>query len=247
VSEETAARQGADNPAIEALFGERTDLALTYAGHLASTAVERGLVGPREVPRLWERHILNCAVVGELIPQEACVADIGSGAGLPGLAVALARPDLSVVLVEPLQRRVLWLTEVIEDLRLDRVAVVRGRAEELAGEVSVDIAMARAVAGLAELATWCLPLVRPGGHFLALKGRTAADELKSSERALRQAGAARWELLRVGGSLLEEPTTVVRIRAGDRGSRERTQRHKRSGRRGRGRSSVLRPPGPHGS
>ncbi|MDQ1292354.1 MAG: rRNA (guanine527-N7)-methyltransferase [Actinomycetota bacterium] len=239
MSEEPATGHGANNPAIEALFGERTDLARVYAGHLASTAVERGLVGPREVPRLWERHILNCAVVGELIPQQACVADIGSGAGLPGLAVALARPDLSVILVEPLQRRVQWLTEVIEDLHLDHVAVVRGRAEELAGEVSVDIAMARAVAGLAELATWCLPLVRPGGHFLALKGRTAADELRSSERALRQAGAAGWELLRAGGSLLEEPTTVVRIRAGDRGGRERggrerEQRRRRTGKRGRG-------------
>lgn len=233
MSEGPGAGQGAQSPAVDALFGERAGLARRYADHLAGTAVERGLVGPREVPRLWERHILNCAVVTELIPRDLRVADIGSGAGLPGLVVGTARPDLSVLLVEPLQRRVQWLTEVIADLQLDNVSVVRGRAEELAGELSVDMAMARAVAGLAELAAWCLPLVRPSGHFLALKGRTAVDELRSSERALRQAGAAGWEILRVGGSLVAEPTTVVRIQAGTRPRPRRRGRTCRGGRTGR--------------
>jgi 16S rRNA (guanine527-N7)-methyltransferase len=193
------------------VFGEHLPLAEAFAGHLATSAVQRGLIGPREVPRLWERHILNCAVVGELVPTGAGVVDVGSGAGLPGLALAVARPDLRVVLVEPLQRRVDWLSEVVQDLGLQSVEVRRARAEELRGVVQADMVTARAVAALPRLAAWCLPLVHEAGALLALKGRSAAEELTASVRELRAAGAIRWEVVTAGAGLLPEPTTVVRV------------------------------------
>ena len=162
--------------AMEAYFGVRSPLAEAFAEHLGTTAVERGLLGPREVPRLWTRHILNCAAVAPLLPQRADVVDVGSGAGLPGIVLAIAREDVHVTLVEPLLRRVAWLEEVTSDLGLGNVAVLRGRAEELDGGWA-DVATARAVAPLAKLSAWCLPLVRSGGTMLAIKGRSAAEEL----------------------------------------------------------------------
>ncbi|MGQ7295785.1 16S rRNA (guanine(527)-N(7))-methyltransferase RsmG [Quadrisphaera sp. KR29] len=196
------------------------DLARRYAGHLATTAVERGLVGPREVPRLWERHVLNCAVVGELLPPAALVVDVGSGAGLPGLCLALARPDATVVLVEPLERRATWLSEVVEDLGLvRRVRVVRARAEEVApgrpGALpAADVVTARAVAPLERLAGWCLPLARRGGVLLALKGRTAAEELLAARAALERLGGRDPEVVQVGTGLVPVPTTVVSVTVG---------------------------------
>lgn len=203
--------------AVAALFGERADLAARFVLHLSTTAVERGLIGPREVPRLWERHVLNCAAVGSLLADgERCV-DVGSGAGLPGIALAIARPDLSVTLVEPLQRRVTWLEEVLGDLRLERVVVVRARAEDLhAGGVRYDVALARAVAPLERLASWCLPLVRPGGRLLAVKGRSAAEELAAASQALDALGARERRIVECGGGVLAEPTTVVVVEAGER-------------------------------
>lgn len=196
---------------MDAWFGPRGDLAEAFAEHLRTSAVERGLLGPRELPRLWERHILNCAAVTPLLPPAAEVVDVGSGAGLPGLVLAIAREDVSVTLVEPLLRRVAWLEEVTSDLRLTNVAVVRARAEELTTGWA-DVATARAVAPLAKLSAWCLPLVRSGGAMLAIKGRSAADELRAAADELPALGAVAWEVRELGGDLLVEPTTVVEIR-----------------------------------
>jgi 16S rRNA (guanine527-N7)-methyltransferase len=200
--------------AVEAYFGVRSPLAEAFAEHLGTTAVERGLLGPREVPRLWTRHILNCAAVAPLLPQGADVVDVGSGAGLPGIVLAIARKDVHVTLVEPLLRRVAWLEEVTSDLGLGNVAVLRGRAEELDGGWA-DVATARAVAPLAKLSAWCLPLVRSGGTMLAIKGRSAAEELVETADRLPPLGAVQWRVVEVGGELLEEATTVVEIRKGD--------------------------------
>ena len=200
--------------AAERLFGDRLDLAVRYVEHLASTGVEWGLIGPREVPRLWERHVLNCAVVGELVPQDALVLDVGSGAGLPGLPLALCRPDLRVVLVEPLLRRVEWLDLVVDDLGLDMVQVRRARAEEVVGELRAPVVTARAVAPLDRLARWGLPLLEPGGAMLALKGRTAEQEVGATLAGVRRAGGVSTEVLTLGSDLLDEATTVVRVRVG---------------------------------
>jgi 16S rRNA (guanine527-N7)-methyltransferase len=182
---------------------------VAFTAHLAGSAVERGLIGPREVPRLWERHVLNCAVVQELVPQGARAADVGSGAGLPGIVVAIARPDVRVTLIEPLQRRVSWLEEVVDDLALENVDVRRARAEDLHGRFHAEVVLARAVAALPTLATWCLPLLSSGGSLLALKGRTAEEELLASVPELRRRGAGAWGIERCGEGLLETPTTVV--------------------------------------
>jgi 16S rRNA (guanine527-N7)-methyltransferase len=170
-------------PEAEAVFGPAVDAAAEYARLLATEGTVRGLIGPREVPRLWDRHLLNSAAIAPLVPSGARVVDVGSGAGLPGIPLALARPDLTVTLLEPLARRVAFLTECVDRLGLERVTVVRGRAEE--GPVrrelgGADVATARAVAPLDKLAGWCLPLLRPGGLLLAMKGSTAAEELAAT-------------------------------------------------------------------
>jgi 16S rRNA (guanine527-N7)-methyltransferase len=193
-----------------AYFGDRVPVARAFAAHLANSGTTRGLIGPREVPRIWSRHMMNCAAVAPLLPSGARVADVGSGAGLPGLVLAIARPDVRLVLVEPLLRRVSWLDEVVSDLALPNVEVHRARAEELAG-LGVDVTTARAVAALDRLAAWCLPLLRPAGVMLALKGRSAAAELAESESSLRSLGAASWRVHEVGGDVLEEPTTVIEV------------------------------------
>jgi len=200
--------------AAAALFGAQLGVARQFVVHLATSAVMRGLIGPREVPRLWERHLLNCASIAELIAPGATAVDVGSGAGLPGVAVAIARPDVEVTLVEPLQRRVAWLEEVVSDLRLGNVHILRGRAEEVRGQLVVDVAMARAVAALPVLAGWCLPLVRPGGELLALKGRSAEGELADSADKLAALGATGWRIVSCGVGILEEPTTVVAVTSG---------------------------------
>ncbi len=183
-----------------------------YAALLASQGVLRGLIGPREVPRLWDRHLINCGLLAPLIPEGARVADLGSGAGLPGLVLALARPDLQVTLIEPMARRVAFLTEACADLGADRVTVVRGRAEEVAGGERFDVVTSRALAPLSKLLTWSLPLVAPGGVMLAMKGSSAAAEIDDAGPEL-----ARWRteatvvVCEVPGSA---PTTVVRVAAG---------------------------------
>src|ERR1700750_874243 len=187
--------------------GARTRVASAFAEHLATTAVERGLLGPREVPRLWSRHILNCAAVAPLVPRDARLVDVGCGARLPGLVLAIARPDLQVTLVEPLLRRVAWLEDVTKDLDLTNATVVRARAEELPTGWA-DAATARAVAPLAKLTQWCLPLVKPGAVMLAIKGRSAPEELQDASPVLPALGAASWRVLEVGRGVLEEPTTA---------------------------------------
>ena len=199
--------------AAERLFGERLPLAERYVAHLSSSGIVRGLIGPREVPRLWSRHVLNCAVVEELIATGARVADVGSGAGLPGLCLALARPDLQITLIEPLERRVQWLDEVVADLGLTNVRVLRARAEQARDEVGeVDVVTARAVSALVGLVDITLPLLRGTGELLALKGRSAADEVRKAQKKLNRLGARSTEIVPAGADLLEEPTTVVRVR-----------------------------------
>ncbi len=205
-----------ETPDVRAqVFGDALPLAIRYAELLAGPGVERGLLGPREADRLWERHLLNCAVVADLIPRGAVVCDVGSGAGLPGLVLAIVRPDLRVTLVEPLLRRTTFLDEAVAALGLTNVSVVRGRAETLASEIRADVVVARAVAPLAKLARWSLPLAVPGGSLLALKGVRAQAELADAEPELPGLGASSWTVLQVGGDRLSEPTTVVRmLRAG---------------------------------
>lgn len=180
-------------------------------GHLASTGVEHGLIGPREVPRLWERHVLNCALIADLIPAGARVADIGSGAGLPGLAVAIRRPDLEITLVEPLLRRVVWLERVTRDLVLPNVSIRRGRAQEFSSAESWDMTTARAVAPLPRLVDWCLPLLQPGGTLLAIKGRQAQAEVDSLANQSAWQDLRSAEVVTLGAGLVSELTTVVRV------------------------------------
>lgn len=194
----------------ERLFGSRLPLVERYVELLIQHGVVRGLIGPREVDRLWERHVLNSAVVAELIPTDASVIDVGSGAGLPGIPLALARPDLTVTLLEPMARRVAWLTEVVAELGID-ISVVRGRAEERTLPPA-DVATARAVAPLAKLAAWCLPLVRPGGQLLALKGESANEELARDAEAVRRAGGTEQSVVCCGAGVLPVPTTVIAVR-----------------------------------
>lgn len=210
----------ADEPAVEPeqtpelaadVFGDGLALAERYARTLTEEGVLRGLIGPREVPQLWTRHLLNCAVLSEVIEQDSTVIDIGSGAGFPGIPLAIARPDLPITLVDPLLRRTTFLEEVVAELHLENVTVVRGRAEEKAVLKRVepaDVVTSRAVAPLERLARWSAPLIRGGGRLVALKGRSAADEI-----------ARDWEkVLRLGirdlkveqcGTMLETPTTLI--------------------------------------
>jgi 16S rRNA (guanine527-N7)-methyltransferase len=204
------------------VFGPAIDAAAEYARLLATEGTVRGLIGPREVPRLWERHLLNSAAIASLVPAGSRVVDVGSGAGLPGIPLALVRPDLTVTLLEPLARRVAFLTECVDRLGLDRVTVVRGRAEEgpIRRELGgADVVTARAVAPLDKLAGWCLPLLRPGGLLLAMKGSTAASELAAAGPL---PGAADALVTQAG----DPPATVIvvtrgTVRATARGGRAR--------------------------
>jgi len=193
------------------MFGERIDLARAYVASLATDGVVRGLIGPREPARLWTRHVVNSAVIAELIEQGVRVVDIGSGAGLPGIPLAIARPDLRVTLVEPLERRARYLSEMIETLDLRLCRVVRGRAEEVVAECGdADIVTSRAVAPLHRLAGWSAPLTRVGGVVLAMKGQSAAEELQRDRSAVAAAGLVEPEVLEIRGYEQIDPTFVVR-------------------------------------
>ncbi|MER7003028.1 16S rRNA (guanine(527)-N(7))-methyltransferase RsmG [Dactylosporangium sp. NPDC000555] len=199
-------------PVAEKVFGDRLPVAHRFAELLVTDGVVRGLIGPREAPRIWERHLLNCAVVADLIPSGATVIDVGSGAGLPGMVLAVARPDLSVTLVEPLARRTAFLAEAVTTLGLDRTTVVRARAEECVGKLPLaDVVTARAVAPLDRLAGWCLPLTALGGRLLAMKGASASAEIAEHAEALVRLGAGTPSVRTCGDALLAEPTTVVEI------------------------------------
>lgn len=197
--------------ARRAFSSDRLPLAERYVGLLATAGVERGLIGPREAPRLWERHILNSLAVAELVPHGASVADLGSGAGLPGLVLAIGRPDLSVTLVEPLLRRTTFLDEVVAELGLSGVRVVRGKAEALHGTEVFDVVTARALAPLDRLLGWAMPLVAPQGQLLALKGSSAEDEVAEAQKVLAQLGCAPPEVLSVGLPGGDSTATVVRV------------------------------------
>ena len=192
------------------MFGSTLDLAESYAELLCTTGIEHGLIGPRETERIWERHLLNCAVMAPMVPDRARVADVGSGAGLPGLVLAILRPDLSMTLIEPLERRVRWLTHTIEVLGLEGVTVVRARADEVPDQF--DVVTARAVAALPTLARWCLPLTAPGGVVLALKGSSARSEIERSRRDLVDGGASSVEVEECGVGVVDPVTTVVVLR-----------------------------------
>ena len=196
-------------PIAGEVFGDRLDVARAYHDSLATTAAERGFIGPKEVDRLWQRHILNCAVIGEAFDEGLQVADIGSGAGLPGIPLAIARPDLGITLIEPLLKRSVYLGEVKEELGLDNVTVVRGRAEEQP-KGRFDAVTSRAVAPLGKLAGWSLPLVRPGGAMVAMKGASVNEELERDAAEIAKAGGRDPEILTVG-ERLEQPTTLIRI------------------------------------
>jgi 16S rRNA (guanine527-N7)-methyltransferase len=197
--------------AAQVVFGERVGLAHRYADLLAGPGVERGLIGPREVDRLWERHIFNSAAVAELIEPGARILDIGSGAGLPGLPIAIARPDVRVTLIEPMLRRTEFLEETVSALGLP-IEIVRGRAEEPGVRSRVggaDVVVSRAVASLDKLTRWSLPLLRPGGRMLAMKGERAEDEVIEGRRGMTTLGATDVRVVRCGESYSDPPVTVV--------------------------------------
>jgi 16S rRNA (guanine527-N7)-methyltransferase len=195
----------------QGVFARALPKAEQFAALLTHEALVRGLIGPREVPRLWERHLLNCAVVTDLMPRDSTVCDVGSGAGLPGIVVAIRRPDLQVTLVEPLLRRTTFLDLAVSTMELSNVHVHRGRAEELQGEAVFDVVTSRAVAPMDRLSRWSLPLVSDGGVFLAMKGSSVADELRSAASVIRRLGGVNPQVETVGGEWLTPPATVVRI------------------------------------
>lgn len=201
------------------VFGPALPQAIEFASLLATDGVERGLLGPREVPRLWERHLLNCAVVAELVPDGAEVVDVGSGAGLPGLVLALLRPADRMTLLEPMLRRTTFLEECVERLDLPNVTIRRGRAEELAGTIRADVATSRAVAPLDRLVPLSVGVIRPGGTVLAIKGRDAAAELEHAGPVLRRLGVRSADVVQAGQGIVEPPATVVRILTGETGHR----------------------------
>ena len=195
------------------VFGERIALARSYVDALATDGVLRGLIGPREPSRLWTRHVLNSAVIAELIAADASVVDIGSGAGLPGIPLAIARPDVRVTLVEPLERRTKFLLEIVHALGLGNCRVVRGRAEDVVVQCgNADVVTSRAVAPLHRLVTWSAPLTREGGLVLAMKGESAREELTRDQKAVTAAGLVDAEVLEIGGGDLGEPTFVIKAR-----------------------------------
>ncbi|OPF79221.1 16S rRNA methyltransferase G [Streptomyces antioxidans] len=203
-------------PEARDVFGDRFPEAVRYGELLADVGVTRGLIGPREVPRLWERHLLNCAVLSEVVPEGVTVCDVGSGAGLPGIPLALTRPDLRITLLEPLLRRTNFLREVVELLGLEHVTVVRGRAEEVLDRLTpMHVVTARAVAPLDRLAGWGVPLLRPYGEMLLLKGDTAEEELKQARAALGKLGVVGTSVLHVGEGVVDPLSTVVRVEVGE--------------------------------
>lgn len=193
------------------VFSDALDQAVAYADLLAGEGIIRGLIGPREVPRLWDRHLLNCAVVADLMPEASTVCDIGSGAGLPGLVLAIRRPDLSLTLVEPLLRRTTFLDEAVELLGLANVEVIRGRADELHGTRMFDVVTSRAVAPLEKLTRWSLPLTRSGGLFLSMKGSSAQTEVDAAGPAIKKAKGRVVGIAEVGVDIVDPLVRVVQI------------------------------------
>lgn len=213
-------------PAAAAVFGSRLPSAVAYSELLAGAGVDRGLIGPREAGRVWERHLLNSAVIADLVLAEirppgadertGLVADLGSGAGLPGIVLAIMLPETRVVLVEPMARRTTFLLECTKALRLSNVEVRRARAQDLTGHLHADVVTARAVARLDRLAALATGLARPGGLVLAIKGASAQEELAQASSELYRLGASGAEVVRAGAGVVDPPATVVRFRVGPR-------------------------------
>ncbi|MBF0816678.1 16S rRNA (guanine(527)-N(7))-methyltransferase RsmG [Microbacterium paludicola] len=197
--------------AAVALFGDRIELARAFTAALAEHGEERGLIGPLEVPRLWTRHILNSAIAAPLFPAGGVVGDVGSGAGLPGIVLAIARPDVRFVLIEPMERRVAWLEEQVAALGLDNVVVERARAEEAGRyEGTLDAVTARAVSALRTLIPWVAPLARDGGELILLKGTGAPTEIEAAQKAIRKYKLSDVRVEVLGEGVLAEETRVVR-------------------------------------
>lgn len=214
------------------VFSDALPALEAFAGLLATDGVLRGLIGPREVPRLWERHLVNCGLLAEALDGNLDVADIGSGAGLPGLVLALARPDLRVSLVEPLLRRTNFLSEAVERLGADNVEVIRSRAEDLHGRRDFDVVTSRAVAPLARLARWSLPLVRAGGEMVAMKGLSVDDEARDAAATVSELGGRTPVIEVYGANWVDPPMRALRIRAGEPSAKQAAEqgKHGRSGR-----------------
>jgi 16S rRNA (guanine527-N7)-methyltransferase len=209
VSRETPVTE-AEPDAAASVFGSRIDLARRFTADLAAQGEERGLIGPLELPRLWTRHILNSAVAAPLLAAGSRVGDIGSGAGLPGLVLAIARPDVRWVLIEPMERRVAWLTEQTERLTLDNVEIVRSRGEEWSEGAVLDAVTARAVSAFRTLIPLTAPLVRDGGELVLLKGANATNEIAAAEKVIRRFRLSNVRVEPVGDGLITEPTRVIR-------------------------------------
>ncbi|WP_324535752.1 16S rRNA (guanine(527)-N(7))-methyltransferase RsmG [Actinotalea sp.] len=209
--DEIELERSADDPEVMEFLGGAHATIARFASMLADEGVTRGLIGPREVPRLWSRHLLNSAAVASFLPPSGTVVDIGSGAGLPGVVLAALRPDLDVVLVEPMERRTVWLRHVVESLGLPRVEVVRGRAEDLVGRWGADVVTARAVAPLDRLVPWTLPLLRTGGVLLAMKGDRAVEEVAAAQAVIASHGGGDVQVISAP-SIPGCGTTVVRVR-----------------------------------
>ena len=201
----------AEPEAAAAIFGSQIKLARAYAQKLANDSDELGLLGPRELDKIWSRHILNSAVVAELVGPRELVADVGSGAGLPGIPMAIAAPDTDFVLIEPMDRRASWLQEVVDELDLENVEVVRARAEEVEGG-QFEVVTARAVAALDKLLRLCVPLLKPGGRVIALKGSKAPEEILEAKKLEKKFKIASFEIVVCGEKFLAEPTSVVETR-----------------------------------
>lgn len=198
----------AEPAAAAEVFGDQLDLARQFTRNLAEHGEELGLIGPLELPRLWTRHILNCGIVAPLLRGR--VGDVGSGAGLPGLVLAIARPDVEFVLIEPMERRVAWLKDQVAELGLKNVTVVRDRAEDVRQDILLDQVTARAVSALKKLIPMTAPLVRPGGELVLMKGAGAPAEIDAATKQIRQFKLRNVEVLTLGEDLLEEATRVVR-------------------------------------
>lgn len=200
----------AEPAAAAALFGDRIELARKFTAALGEHGEERGLIGPLEPPRLWSRHVLNSAVAAPLFSAGSRVGDVGSGAGLPGLVLAVARPDVRWVLIEPMERRIAWLTEQTAALGLDNVEIVRARAEDWNQGAVLDAVTARAVSAFRTLIPLTAPLVRDGGELILLKGANAANEIGAAEKQIRKFRLSEVRIEPVGVGLVAEPTRVIR-------------------------------------
>jgi 16S rRNA (guanine527-N7)-methyltransferase len=226
VSRNTSQDVPPPSPEAAEVFGGALETARRFAGLLATDGVTRGLIGPRETSRLWDRHLVNCAVLAELLPDRGELVDIGSGAGLPGMVLAMLRPEVHVVLLEPLLRRSVFLEECLARLDLPNATVIRARAEEMVGAIKADVATARAVAPLDRLVGWAAGLLRPGGQILAIKGQAAEEELAAARPVLSRLGVRSAEVLRVGQGRVISATTVVRVVIGGHGREEHAGAHR---------------------